>query len=147
MNTETSLWGNLPLDEVVRTPLIILREQATILTKATNGLLTGVVSMSSVTEYDLFGNPVRTAGHPPVFRATLDIEAPALDGYVFQVLQAEFSLVAYPVKVQDLLSKVEYNCSDVDEFNKALSTVLSSIEVRRAIGLLLAQSRSERQAA
>ena len=148
MNTETGLWGNLPLDEVVRTPLIILREQATILTKATSGLLTGEVSMISVQEYDVFNNLVeRTASNPPVFRATLSIEAPALDGYVFHVLQAEFSLVAYPVEVQDLLGKSKYECNDEEEFNKTLGAVLSSAGVRRAIGLLLAQSRSEQREA
>lgn len=43
MSTTKNLWGELPLAEVIRTPAIILREQATLLTEMTTGVLEGEV--------------------------------------------------------------------------------------------------------
>ena len=144
MDTSKSLWGKLPLEEAIRTPLIILREQATLLTQMTNAILEGVVVNQQVRsasdEFDPFG-PRKT------FRATLSIEAPALDGYVFQVLQVSYDLALYPVEVNDLVNSKEYECIDQDSFEEAMRTILSSAAVLRAVGMLIAQSKSEQIAA
>lgn len=149
MDTSKSLWGDLPLAETVRTPLIILREQATILTQMTNGLLTGVVSKGRFNlvddPYDL---PFEDPASPPIpmFRATLSIEAPALDGYIFQVLQTDYQLaLLYPISVYDVVSKTNHTCADENEFLAVVGVILSSEGVRHAIGMLLSQSRSEQQ--
>ena len=34
-----NLWGKLPIEDNIRTPYIILKEQASILTEATNGVV------------------------------------------------------------------------------------------------------------
>jgi hypothetical protein len=48
MTTEPeNLWGPLPLDTDLRPPIAILREQASMLTKASRGLLVGDIVMHS----------------------------------------------------------------------------------------------------
>ena len=144
MDTSKSLWGQLPLEENVRTPLIILREQATLLTQITNAVLEGAVtSQKFAPSSDPFGFS------PPnkTFRTTLAIEAPALDGYVFQVLQVNYDLALYPVEVVDLINKKTTECANEEDFNNAVGHILSSDAVRRAVGMLLAQSKSEQLAA
>ena len=32
-----NLWGDLPVEETIRTPYVVLKEQANLLTEATNG--------------------------------------------------------------------------------------------------------------
>lgn len=139
MNPEKSLWGNLPLTDTTRTPVIILREQATILTKLTNALLEGVVTVRTASDA-LF----KTA-QSKEFDATLSITAPALDGYTVRVLKVEYDLTIYPVDVYDWLGDAEFDkivCQNESELNDAIGKVLSSDKVQKAVGLLLAQSRS-----
>ena len=144
MDTSKSLWGQLPLEENVRTPLIILREQATLLTQMTNAVLEGAVTSQKVaSSFDPFG----LAPTSKTFRTTLAIEAPALDGYVFQVLQVNYDLALYPVEVVDLVNKKDIACANEEDFNNAVGSILSSEAVRRAVGMLLAQSKSEQIAA
>ena len=145
MDTSKSLWGKLPLEEAIRTPLIILREQATLLTQMTNAILEGVVTNqmakpSSPIAFDPFGLNKS-------FRATLTIEAPALDGYVFQVLEVGYNLALYPVEVRDLVNNQTRDCENEEPFVEAVGSILSSDAVRRAVGMLLAQSKSEQIAA
>ncbi len=144
MDATKSLWGELPLNESVRTPLIILREQATLLTQMTNGILEGVVTNQRVKQashvFDPFG-PSRT------FKASFSIEAAALGGYVFQVLQVNYELALYPVDVDDLVNSEKFTCNNVDIFEEVLGNILSSKAVHQAVGMLLAQSRSEQIAA
>lgn len=42
-----NLWGDLGLDEVIRTPVDVLKEQATLLGTLTNGILHGEVKVHS----------------------------------------------------------------------------------------------------
>ena len=139
MNPEKSLWGNLPLDDMIRTPVIILREQATILTKLTNGLLEGVVTVRTASE-QLFGSkPLKE------FSGTLGIVAAALDGYMLLVLKVEYDLAIYPVTTIDLLGGGAWEqkiCHNEEELMTALGEILSSERVSKSISLLLAQSRS-----
>ena len=144
MDTTKSLWGDLPLAEAIRTPLIILREQATLLTQMTNAVLEGAVTNQLVRTSSNVFDPF---GPSKDFLATLAIEAPALDGYVFQVLKVGYDLALYPVEVIDLVNSQQYDCVDEGAFMEAMSTVLSSAAVRRAVGMLLAQSKSEQIAA
>lgn len=145
MNTEKSLWGNLPLADVTRTPIIILREQATILTELTNGLLEGIVTNRVMEGINKLGG--YDAQEPKKFNATLSIIAPALDGYTFRLLQVNYNLDLYPVEVLKLesnyfLSEDVTVCDNEAEFLEALSGVLGSEPVRTAVGKLLAQSKS-----
>lgn len=145
MVTTENYWGDLPSADTERTPLIILREQATVLTKKTNGILAGVVRTATVHD---FNSPLDLyATKPPKFRTSLVIEAPALDGYVFQVLDAEYELALYPVAVYDSVNRNKYDCADEAQFIEVIKTILTSVAVHKAIGMLLAQSRSEQQEA
>jgi hypothetical protein len=144
MDASKNLWGKLPLEEAIRTPLIILREQATLLTQMTNAVLEGVVTNHRVRDASDEFNPF---GPRKTFRATLSIEAPALDGYVFQVLQVNYDLALYPVEVNDLVNNKTYECADQDNFEEVMRTILSAEAVLRAVGMLLAQSKSEQVAA
>ncbi len=144
MDATKNLWGELPLTDSVRTPLIILREQATLLTQKTNAILEGVVTNQMVKQsFDTF----LPFGPSKTFRAALSIEAPALGGYVFQVLQVSYELALYPVEVEDVVNRKHYECSDFTTFEEVLGSILSSEAVHQAVGMLLAQSRSEQIAA
>lgn len=148
MNTSKSLWGQLPLADVTRTPIIILRQQATILTELTNGLLEGVVTNRTTGE--THGVEYTSRGEvEKEFNAILSISAPALDGYTFRILRVDYDLDLYPVTVSNLVSKSFYainldrtTCDDEKEFLTAVSTILTSDEVREVIGKLWAQSKS-----
>jgi hypothetical protein len=143
MNTSKSLWGDLPLADAIRTPIAILREQATILTELTHGLLEGVVTNRLTDESSIvFSISLKK---PKEFSAVLSIVAPALDGYVFRILQMDYDLELYPVEIENLASEIGdsfTSCNNEQELMQAIGNVLSSESVRRAIRMLLAQSKS-----
>ena len=151
MDKSKSLWGELLAGDVSHTPLTILREQGDILTQMTKGVLEGIVSTTTLPKalpslaYNLTGVGAISGLLPSVLRATLSIIAPKLDGYIFQVLQVDYELDRYPVTVYDDVNKIPYTCADEKAFVDAVKEVLSSEQVRKAIGLLLAQSHSEQQ--
>ena len=81
-----NLWGELPSAEGIRTPVSLLREQASILGEKTNKFLEGTVSLRQQFEsYDID----RT--HPKL-AATLSIVVPSLDGYQVTILEATYEL-------------------------------------------------------
>jgi hypothetical protein len=47
MTSKKNLWGELPKPETIRTPYTILKEQASILSEITNGLLIGEVILTT----------------------------------------------------------------------------------------------------
>jgi hypothetical protein len=127
-----NLWGQLPPTEKIRTPTQILKEQATALDDMTKGALQGSVTV----RHDSQGT----------FNIDLDIVAPALDNYTYNVLEASHGLNLYPVKVRPGWKKFEYKehfeCADEEQLDLALGQVLTSPEVKRVITTLLAQSRA-----
>lgn len=130
MSTTKNLWGELPLTEVLRTPAVILREQATLLTEMTNGLLEGeVVSWKVESE-----NP---------FCLRLSIIAPALDGYRFSVLDSYHSILLYPIIVYDKVIDRRFVCENESNFLDVVQHILSSKNVHAAITSLISQSKSE----
>lgn len=133
MSTVQSLWGELPLGKVVRTPAVILREQANQLTELTKGLLEGVV-ISQKSKSTL------------PFSSRLLIVAPALDGYKFVVMEAYHDLMLYPVIVEDRTDNGQYECDDEEAFVSVVASILSSKAVHTAIASLLSQSSSEQVA-
>ena len=84
-----SLWGEIPSGaNIDRTPLTLLKEQASLLGKATNNLLVGDVSSSS-------------ASSDQQFRADFFIVAPTLNEYRYHVLHITYPLGFYPVTIKD----------------------------------------------
>jgi hypothetical protein len=125
-----SLWGQLPPTEGIRTPTQVLKEQATVLTDMTRGVLQGEVSVS------------HGGG---VFSLDLHIVVPALDNYRYVVARATHGIDLYPVTVTP---GWKYNpkggivCADEGEFERELGTILSSEKVQHVVASLLAQSRA-----
>ena len=79
-----NLWGKLPDSSDVKPPITILREQATALKSATNGVLLGDVR-------------ALTAGGN--FRAVLYVVAPALNNYRLEILEIEHPVSFYPISI------------------------------------------------
>jgi hypothetical protein len=71
-----NLWGNLPEYEDIKTPYVILKEQASLLTKLTNGQLEATVTTTSGTGASLI---------------ELSIEADLL-GYSVVILKVEHEM-------------------------------------------------------
>lgn len=74
-----NLWGELPDAADIRSPVTILREQASLLTQMTNGTLQGEVYLEN------------SGGR---FSSTLYILAPALDDYRYSVLSVQYPVVS-----------------------------------------------------
>lgn len=125
MPTE-SLWGDLPTSSDIKPPVVILREQATILSEATNKVLIGDVSVTK---------------EGPTVTSQLYIQAPALDNYIYIVLYVRHDIMLYPLKVIELATGVRYECADESQFRDALKQVLSSPSVHRVVASLIAQSK------
>ena len=121
-----SLWGELPLESVLRTPVSILQEQAAILTKATNGILEGRVT---------------TANEKGKIKSTLRIIAPALGGYNLAVTSINHGIFLYPAESIDHLRNEYYEIDNEDMLIENLKDVLTSAPLHAAIAALVSQSR------
>lgn len=123
-----NLWGDIPqLTERKQTALGILREQAEILSRTTQGVLIGEVTNEN--KDDQLGGVLR-------------IVAPVLGGYSVPIIQVSHSIYGYPVLLTNLLLKESYSCERPDIYYDVLNQVLSSKEVHEAIAALLTQSAS-----
>lgn len=132
MSNIGNLWGELPLAEIFRTPIVILREQAAQLTELTNGLLVGQV--------DSFTSKARPK---TPFASRLSIVVPALESYQFQIIRIYHNIMLYPLHVFDVVNEIEYDCDDEQQFLEVVGRTLSSKAVHKAIAALLSQSKSE----
>jgi hypothetical protein len=153
MTSKKNLWGELPNPETIRTPYTILKEQASILSEITNGLLIGEVINSQKDKF---------------FVKILRIKAPALNNYTYSVVEVQHTIKLYPVFVKNLTSDPITNATDFiqsltvdlkgsgflenqgykkysseEEFENALGQILSSKGVKHAISALLAQIHAD----
>ena len=115
-------WGDLQATEV-RTPLSILREQASMLGPKTNHLLEARVDsdVSNGTFYHRF-----------------TLVVPALDNYTYQLFVIEHGIDLYPVK--ELGDPQRLN--DEAEFTEWLRQRLTSPQTRKILSNLVAQAQS-----
>lgn len=125
MSTE-NLWGELPKPEQVRTPLQILREQASYLTASTDGVLVGQVS------------PNPDSLHH--FAYELSIRAAALNNYVATILTVNYDIEMYPLRLDNRLSGPYQQCNDEAAYLNALKSVLQSAPCRKLVSALITQS-------
>ncbi len=93
-----NLWGDLPVDTDIRTPYIVLKEQASLLSEATNGLLVGSVNRTSLDksiylykEYDCECN--------------LEIKVPSLNNYSISIVKVSYPINIYPSKISSQATK------------------------------------------
>lgn len=131
MTTKKNLWGELPKFETIRTPYTFLKEQASVLSELTNGLLIG-----EVINY----------AKDKLLVMVLRIKAPSLNNYTYSVVEVQHSIKLYPLSVKNLTSdeNQEYSqCSSEEEFENALGEILSSPYVKRVISALLAQIHAD----
>ena len=153
MTNKKNLWGELPKPETIRTPYTILKEQASILSEITNGLLLGEVINNQKDKF---------------FVLILRIKAPSLNNYTYSVVEVQHSIKLYPAFVKNLTSDPITNATDFinslrvdlrhsglleeqgykkysseEEFEKALGQILSSREVKQVISALLAQIHAD----
>jgi hypothetical protein len=141
MTSKKNLWGELPSSETQRTPYTILKEQASMLTEITNGLLVGEVKRSS--EVDAFSE-FTLGEQSQSFVAYLRIQVPSLNNYTYSVVRIQYPIGLYPVLVKSFaVEDFQLECSSEEEFENALGQILSSQEVKQVISALLTQIHAD----
>lgn len=136
MMTVENLWGEFPAVETERTPLVILREQCTILGKLTDNVLEG---------------RIRKIWKGNRFHLVMEIVAPALDNYVYTVLRVDHGIQMYPLEIVRLNLELDeigrgnpvQHCKNEAEYVKILRENLSSDTVRRVIMGLITLGKAE----
>ena len=118
-----SFWS-IPETGGIRTPLVILREQARALTEATKGKLEGKL--------------LRTTGDDR-FVFSLDINVPSLNGYRYRVLQVDHGIELYPLAIKFFPMDKSFLLDSEESFVEKLKELLASEQMRRVIAGLMAQ--------
>jgi hypothetical protein len=119
-------------------PVNILKEQAAILAKRTNGLI-----YAEVTLHDF---PIRAKS----FSYSFDIVAPALQNYRYELFRLKHGVEMYPVMFHietEIKNEIqpevhELKASNEEEFNKILWRVFNSKKGKQLLTALLKQSES-----
>lgn len=126
------LWGNIAVDTELKLPVAVLKAQAELLERKTDGIL----------RVEL--NPFKPTGKELVGYA-FNIIAPELSNYVFKVMTISHpTVLLYPVRVVDQTSKADNSCITEEEFISNVRRILSSEVVHKAILALITQSRASR---
>ncbi|MBD3265130.1 hypothetical protein GF373_00540 [bacterium] len=127
--TVENLWGEIPSVEKEKSPIVILKEQASLLGQMTNNILTAQVVS-------------RTKGTDSI-DAVLDIIVPALDFYRLSILETNFDIIkTYPLKVRNLTTGKSYEVKNEQDFKDILRNELSSNSVQKVLGSLLMHAKS-----
>ena len=123
MATKADFWGEIAAPEI-RTPVSILREQASLLGTKTQNLVEASV------ETDVHGDGE--------FVHTFRLVVPALDNYAYKLFQVSHSVSLYPVRV----FPEKHTLDTEQDFIAWLRQTLSSNATKKLIGNLIAQVRS-----
>jgi hypothetical protein len=124
------LWGDIPTADQVKTPHAILLEQAALLAKKTKGLVVGDVARKTT-----------TSG----FMSTLRLVAPALNNYIFVVLNIYHNVELFPLHLEDVANGNIREIASEADFIGALETTLTSVRVRNVLVGLLAQIQADQK--
>jgi hypothetical protein len=122
MSTQADFWGDVVQSEG-RTPVAVLREQATLLGGKTQNVIEAKVD-------------TEVSGRS--FRHSFSLVVPALDNYTYQLFVIQHGVNLYPVTVQNPYQELKTE----EEFIDWLRQRLSSAETKKIIGNLLAQANS-----
>jgi len=120
----------IPDVSTIRTPLIIMREVASELTRRTEGLLRGHVT----------SNRPRFAKSQLVLR--LSIIVPALDNYEIAVATYSQPMEIYPGQLVSEILETNYVISSEEELVSGLKDLLAEPKVQKVIASLLSQSKT-----
>ena len=124
MTQGKSLWGNLDSLDPVRTPAVVLNEQARFLSEETN--------------FALLGEVLRMDSPSGGFLLSLRVVVPNLNRYTFEIMKVQYSELVYPVTV--FADGQEFLANTMDEFLVLLEETLKSERVTRALATLKSES-------
>ena len=131
-----NLWpDDIAVSNDLKTPVTILRQQATLLGEKTQNLVVAEVS-TTVEELSAGGNR---------FMHRFNVVAPALGNYRFCIFRVEHTIDFYPIKISVYSPKKgqpDITVKSEGEFAQALKEIFSSEEARRVIHALIAQSQA-----
>lgn len=75
---------------------------------------------------------------------TLEINAPSLNNYAIEILKVKYKISSiYPCELCNILDSNTLQCSNSEQLILGVKSILSSAEVGKLIGILLAQVKSE----
>jgi hypothetical protein len=118
-----NLWPDFTTDEIVRSPKIILREQASFLGKSTKNILTG---------------NIRTESWRNQFSHSFQIVAPNLNNYTYTLFTiVEEDIFGFPCKFQ---SESAFSIKNEEELLARLKEIFSSDDTKKIINSLMSQS-------
>jgi len=121
MAAQTDLWGDIQA-KAIRTPVSILREQATLLGPKTQNLIEAKVA--TTTELGTFFH-------------SFNLVVPALDSYTYRLFRVSHQIELYPIRVH---GDPIVDLADEGAFSDWLRQRLSSEETKRIIASLTAQA-------
>jgi hypothetical protein len=119
-----SFWA-VPDVATMRTPLTILREQATALTEQTNGLIVGRVEAKQQQDGNL--------------SISLEATVPALNEYSVRILNYEQPIALYPGRVYGIGIPIYETINNEDDFVVVVKKVLSSAQIKNILTSLMSQ--------
>jgi hypothetical protein len=121
-----SLWPNdLTQSEPVRTPIHMLREQATSLGQMTNGLVLG--------EVDIFKQEFTRNQITLVF----NLRVPTLDDYRYELFRISHSVDGYPAELSCEKPKIDKGIENEDQLKDELKKIFNASETKRIIRTLI----------
>ena len=135
-------WGDFQVTDEQRTPVQILKEQASVLNEKVGHRIRASVATSALPD----GTPKLRSVPPdgiPIFRSTLDVTVPALNRYRLDIVTVTYPLREYyPLALSDDLAEgeeaqVELPCHNEEEFRNKLHQILSSTRTTDTLNSLL----------
>jgi hypothetical protein len=148
----TDLWPPNLATTTGRSPLTVLKEQASLLGLKTKNIVKAGVRRFPATPPSpstRFVTPAMPALlHDEPFQYAFFLEAPALDNYAYRLFSAAYNVNLYPVRFsidQDIASELQAGGDDLiaaseEEFTRLLRLILGSQKTRNVINALLSQS-------
>ncbi|WP_333878996.1 hypothetical protein [Methylobacter sp.] len=124
-DSNDDLWPDLTGDPDVKSPLLILREQAAKLGAKT----------SNIIEAEVTANP----SEDEFLQVRLILKAPALNGYEYVLLSVNQPIESYPAYLADEYDSKEVK--DEQEFKTSLEKLFKSDRTVKIINSLIAQSK------
>jgi hypothetical protein len=143
----TDLWPASISGPEVIAPVTILREQAALLGKKTNGLVLASVrttatdspTRDSKTGLRRLTRPGQASDNGSErFIHSFQLVVPALEDYTYTLFRVEHGIEFYPVKL-DAPRALGRTAKSEEEFINSLRKILSSENTQRIIGSLIAQ--------
>lgn len=144
--SERSLW---PQDlfttvETQRTPLALLREQATLLGEKTKNLVEAKVTTDTEPLWAYFREGVSSFKNPDLsnrcFVQTFKLVSTALGNYTYELFRLVHPIEGYPLKV--FFQDSEQLVKSEEELIDVLKAIFANEKTRRVIQAMIAQSQS-----